>query len=114
MSGWEASGAGPRRQHAAHVDQVVRDDAEPHPAFHAVIPFVAAAIEPVPPFHDADATLTPRAPLLPVLEPPSLLLTFPLGTLRGSIGNANARDALRVRRRLIGARVERGIARHQA
>src|SRR3989442_10935045 len=96
-------------EHAADVDQVVGDDTEADPAFHAVGPFVATAIEAVPPLDDTDAPLTPGPPLLTVAEPALFLFALALRALGGSVRNADARDALRVRGRFIGARVERGV-----
>ena len=66
---------------ASDVDQIVCDDTEADPAFHAVIAFVAAAGETVPALYDADASLAPGAPFLTVSEPALLLLAFALGAL---------------------------------
>ena len=78
----------------ADVDEVVGDHAEPDPALHAGIAFVAAAVEPVSPFDHADAPLASGPPFLAVAEPALLLLALALGALGGAIGNADAFDAL--------------------
>ena len=92
---------------AADVDEVVGDHAEPDPALHSGVALVAAAIEPVSPLDHADASLASGPPFLAVAEPALLLLAFALGALGGAIGNADAFDALRFRRRLILGGVER-------
>ena len=56
-------------QGIADVDEVVGDDAEPDPALHPVIALVSTAVEAVPAFDDADASLASGAPFLAVAEP---------------------------------------------
>jgi hypothetical protein len=56
---------------------------------------VTAAVETVPPFGDADASLASGPPLLAVAEPALPLLSFALGALGRAVGNA---DALRSKR----------------
>src|ERR1700674_3485525 len=63
-------------QGAADVDEVVGDDAEANPAFHSGVALVAAAVEAMSAFGDADATLASGAPFLAVAEPALLLLAF--------------------------------------
>src|SRR5882724_8597085 len=85
----------------ADVDNVVGDHAEPDPTLHSGIAFVAAAIEPVSPLGDADASLASRSPSLAIAEPALPLLSFSFGTLGRAIGNADALDALGLRRCLV-------------
>src|ERR1700687_2420600 len=96
------------------MDDVVGDDAEPDPALHSGIAFVAAAAEPVSPFDDADASLASGAPFLAVAEPALLLFALALGAFGGAVGNADALDALCFRHRLVVGGVECGIRGHQA
>ena len=90
------SGASPSREHAPDVDQIVRKDAQPDPAFHAVGTFVAAAVQSVSSLHDADPAFTPGPPPLPVFEPAFLLFPLARGALGGPVRYAHTRDALRV------------------
>jgi hypothetical protein len=48
------------------------------------------------PGEDADASLTPGAPFLPILEPALLLFSLALGILGGPIRDVHSRDALRL------------------
>ena len=82
---------------ATDVNDVVGDDTEPDPTLHSGIAFVVAAIEPVSPLDHADASLASGPPFLSVAEPALPLLSFALGTLGRTVGNADALDALRVR-----------------
>ena len=56
-------------QPSPHVDQVVGDDSEPHPALHSVASVIAATLEPVASLDYADAPLTSGPPLLAALKP---------------------------------------------
>src|SRR6267378_8272914 len=93
----------------ADVDNVVGDHAEPDPTLHSGIAFVAAAIEPVSPLDHADASL---ASGLSVAEPALPLLSFALGALGRAVGNADALDALCLRRCLVLGGVECGVRCH--
>ena len=66
----------------------------PSPAPHSVIAFVSAAIEPVPSFTDADASLASGPPPLASVEPALSLLAFALRALGRAIEDADALDAL--------------------
>ena len=66
------------------VDEVVGDHAEPDPAPHSGVAFVAAAVEAVPALDHADAALAAGPPLLAVAEPALLLLALALGALGGT------------------------------
>src|ERR1700674_2070446 len=99
---------------AADVDESVGDDAEPDPARHSGVPFVAAAVESVPALDDADAALASGAPFLAVAEPALPLLALALGPFGGAIGNADARDAVRFRRRLVVGGIEGGVGGDEA
>ena len=59
---------------AADVDQVVGNHPEADPALDTGIPLVPAAIESMPSFDHADATLAAGPPFLAVAEPALLLL----------------------------------------
>jgi hypothetical protein len=77
---------------AGDVDEGIGGYAEPDPAPHSVIAFVSAAIEPVPSFSDADASLASGPPPLASAEP--ALSLFALRALGRAIGHADALDAL--------------------
>ena len=64
------------------------------PALHPVIVLVSTAVEAVPAFDDADASLASGAPFLAVAEPAFLLLAFACGAFGRSIGDADALDAV--------------------
>src|SRR5579883_236597 len=100
--------------HATDAQEVVGNNAEPDPALHSGAAFVAAAIEPVPPFGHADAPLASGSPFLAVAEPPLLLLALARDALGGAIGDADAFDAARLRRGFIPGGVEPGVCRDQA
>ena len=78
---------------ATDVDEGIGDDTEADPALHSTVAFVAAPIETVASFCDADPPFTSRAPFLPVAEPPFLLLTFACRTLGGTIRYTDPLDA---------------------
>ena len=63
----------------SNLDDVVDDDAEPHPAVHSDEGLVAATIVTASPLDDADASWTPGPPFLAVAE--SALRLFALGAL---------------------------------
>ena len=94
---------------AADVDQVVGNHPEADPALDTGIPLVPAAIESMPSFDHADATLAAGPPFLAVAEPTLLLFAFALRALGGAVGDADALDALGFRGRLVLGRVEAGI-----
>lgn len=104
----------PSREHAADVDQVVGQDAQADPAFHAGVTLVATPGQAMAPLHHADATFTPGPPSLAVLEPALLLFSLARGALGGPIGNTDPGHALGVRGVFIGARVERGVGGDEA
>src|ERR1700716_114731 len=97
---------------ATDVDDVVCDDAGPAPTLHSCIAFAAAAIEPVSPLDQADAYLASGPPFLSVAEPALPLLSFALGALGRAVGNAEALDALGLRRCLVLGGVECGVRCH--
>jgi hypothetical protein len=70
---------------------------------------VAAAVEVVSAFGDADAALASGTPSLALVEPALLLLAFALGTLGCAVGNADPLDALGFRRSLVLVRIEYGV-----
>src|SRR3954447_10158108 len=76
------------------VDEIVGYHTEPNPTLHSILTFIPTAIETVSPLGDADSSFASGAPFLAVAEPTLLLLTFALGTFGGTIGNADALDAL--------------------
>ena len=80
---------------------------------HADIALVEAAAQAVSPFCDADAALTTGTPLLAVAEPPLFLLALALRAFGGTIGNADALDALCLCGSLVLGGVECGIRRRQ-
>src|ERR1700737_2006283 len=82
-------GFGACGEHATDIDHIVGDDGHPDPPLHAVVPFVAAAIQSVSAFDDTDATLTTRAPLLPRSKPALLLFTPALRILRRPVRDAD-------------------------
>jgi hypothetical protein len=53
----------PKSQATAHVDQVVGDDSQSHPALHSVASAIAATLESMASLHDADAPSTSGAPV---------------------------------------------------
>ena len=61
---------------ATDVNDIVGDDAEPHPAVHSDVALVAAAVETVSPLDHADASLASGAPFLAVAEPALFLLAL--------------------------------------
>jgi len=95
---------------ATNVDDVVGDDAEPDPAVHSDVTFVAAAIEAVASLDHADPILGPGAPFLALAEPALFLLAFAFVAFGRAVGNANALDALCLRGRLVAGGVECGAA----
>src|SRR5271165_2588399 len=101
-------------QGPAYVDEVVGDDAEPDPALHSGVAFVAAAVEAVSALGDADASLASGAPFLALAKPALLLLALARGALGGAIGNAHALDALGFGRPLVVSGIECGVRRHEA
>jgi hypothetical protein len=98
----------------ADVDEVVGDDTETNPAIHSGSSPVAATVEAVSPFDDADAPLASGAPLLAVTEPALFLLAFAFNALGRSIGNADALDALCLRSSLVAGGIECSVRRDQA
>ena len=80
---------------APDVDEIVCDDAEADPPVHTGIAFVAAVVQTMSPFHDADASLGPGARFLAVAELALFLLAFTFGALSGAIGNARALERAR-------------------
>ena len=62
-----------KRQNSSNIDQIVRDDAESNPSFHAVFTAIATAIQTVSSFKHTDPTFASRSPGLGLPEP-SLLL----------------------------------------
>src|SRR6266487_634322 len=103
----------PGGKYPTDVDEIICDDAEPDPTFHAGVSFVATPRQSVSPLHHADPAFTSGPPALPVFEPAFLLFPLARGTLGGSIGNTDSFDALRVRGVFIGARVECGVRGHE-
>jgi hypothetical protein len=75
---------------ATDVDDIVGDDPEADPAVHSEVALVAAAVEAMSPFDDADAPLASGAPFLAVAEPALSLLTFAFEAFGRAVGNANA------------------------
>jgi hypothetical protein len=63
------------------VDEIISDDAEPHPSLHPIVFFIAASVQPVPAFEQANSSFTTSPPFLPFLEPASLLMLAPSPTL---------------------------------
>jgi len=104
---------GPLMHCAADVDRLSAITPNPTTALHSGIAFISAAVEPVPPLGNADATLAPGPPFLAVAEPAPLLFALARGALCGAVGDADAFDAHRFRRCLVPARVECGVRRHQ-
>jgi hypothetical protein len=76
---------------AADVDEIVGNDPETDPV-HADEAFVAAAVEPVMPLSDTDATFAAGPPFLAVAEPSLPLFAFAFEALGGAVGNADALD----------------------
>src|SRR5271168_1308864 len=101
-------------QCTADVEEIVGDDAEPDPTLHSGLALIAAAAEPVSPFDHADASLASGPPFLAIAEPALLLFAFALRALGGAIGNADALDALCLRRHLVLGGVECGVCGNQA
>ena len=66
---------------APDVDEIIADHANAHPALHATITPVPAAVEPVAALQHADAAFTTGPPFLPVAEPGFLLFPLPFGAL---------------------------------
>ena len=77
---------------AADVDQIVGDDAQSDKASHAIGSLVAATIDPMAAFEDADAAFTAGAPFLKLLEPTLLLPLFAGGALGVMAGNGYPAD----------------------
>src|ERR1700676_2222245 len=100
-------------QGAADVDDVFGGHAEPDPALHSGITLVMAPIKTVPPLAYADASLASGTPPLAVTEPALPLLTFAVGALGRTVGNADAFDALRFCCGLVFGGVECCVRCHQ-
>ena len=79
---------------AADVDEIIGDHAEPDPAPHSILAFVATTVEAVSPLGHADAALASGTPFLTVAEPALLLFAPTLNALGGAVGDADALDAL--------------------
>jgi len=60
----------------AHADEVVAEYPQTDPGFHAVLAFVAAAVQAMAALENADPAFTASSPFLPFLEP-AFLLKFP-------------------------------------
>ena len=96
-------------QVTSDVDQVVGDDAQPDPAFHAVGAAVAAAVQPVSPLQYTDASFRSRPPPLGLAEPAFPLLPPTLRAARRTIRNRDLLHSPLPRLFLIGRRVESGV-----
>ena len=103
----------PLGHRASNIYEIIRDHAEPNPAFHSIIAFVPATIETMSSLDHADASLASGSPFLPVAEPTLLLLAFALGAFGGAIGDANALDALRFGGLFVFVGVEGGVGGYQ-
>src|SRR5262249_26890521 len=101
-------------EYSTDIDHVVSDDRQADPALHAGFSFVTAASQSVPPFHDADATLTASASFLSLAKPAFLLLAAESGILRRPVRDADSLDALSVGVPFIIGRMKGGIARDEA
>src|ERR1700757_3303049 len=98
---------------AADVDEIIGDHAEPDPTLHSIFAFVATAVEAVSPLAHADAALAAGPPFLAVPEPALPLLAPALSALGGTVGHADALDALGFGRGLVLAGIEGRVGSNQ-
>src|SRR6266852_2244467 len=68
-----------------HGDEIVADRPEADPNFHAVVAFVAAAVQSMAPLEHANPAFASGSPLLPLLEPACLLQLSSLLALGGAV-----------------------------
>jgi len=100
-------------QPASHVDEIVGDDAEPHPAPHAITAAIATTSESVSPLQHADTSLASGALFLPPLEP---ALLFQFASRRAScapVGHGNMFHSHGLHIFLLYLGVETGIGGYQ-
>src|SRR5215475_11929389 len=74
--------------------QIVGEHTPAHPAFHAGGAVIAAAIQLVAPFQPTDPALDARAPVVAMLEPPLLLMSYPFGRCCPRLGPHHLLDAI--------------------
>ena len=75
------------RKIAPHLDEIVRNHAQPHPTAHAVQTGIEATSQPMSSFEHADSTLRNGSPLLPATKPTLVLKKFPAATCSFIIGH---------------------------
>src|SRR5437867_12276393 len=102
LFGWDEateSASGFRRsgESAADIDEVVADDAESDPAFHAVLSFVTTAIESMASLYEADPALASGSPFLAITEPALFLQLLALVALGRAVRNRQALHSQGVR-----------------
>src|SRR5215468_8022261 len=94
---------------ATNIHEIIGDHAESDPTLHSIFAFVATAVEPVSPLRHADAALASGPPFLAVAEPALLLFVSALSALGGTVGHADALDALGFGRGLVLTGIERRV-----
>ena len=92
------------RKIAPHLDEVVRNHAQPHPTAHAVQTGIEATSQPVSSFEHADSTLRTGSPLLPATKPTLVLKKFPVATCGVLVGHRHPPHPQRLSRFLVLAR----------
>src|ERR1700730_15595914 len=96
-----------------HTDQVVANRPQAYPNFHAVVAFVAAAVQSMAPLEHANPTFASGSPLLPLLEPACLLQLSSLLALGRAVRHRNPLDSHVVGRLLPARRVNPRVPRHK-
>ena len=110
-SSWLPRGTRLRGLSSGQRQQVMGEDSQPHPAFHALQAAIAAAREPVPAFEGADAPFASRAPAPRPPKPALLLLGAPGRRQAPPPRQSHVFDLARGGRSLVGGRGKSRIRR---
>src|SRR6266436_6984598 len=109
---WQCESA-PGGQVKSDVDHIICQDPQTNPAFDAVRSLVSGAIQPMPPFENADAPFATGAPFLGFLEPRLLLFLFAFLALGGTAGNTDSLHAQVLGLGFVGGREEACVGSRQ-
>ena len=75
------------RKKTPHLDDIVRNHAQPHPPAHAVQTGIEATTQSVSSFEHTDPTLRTGSPLLPAKKPTLTLKKFPFAAFGFLVGH---------------------------
>src|ERR1035437_4640923 len=76
-----------KRRRSPHLDEIVRNHAQPHPTAHTVQTGIEATSQTVSSFEHANSALRAGSPLLPVTKPTLVLKKFALATCGFLVGH---------------------------